>query len=113
MSTRDEELDELDKELRSDPFIDSPDIMGISDGSACWLDMNRACRADCRAYDAGVRPAEGPEVCTLLGGVMDLAEGLRGFISAGSLVRKAAEDRARAAAASAAVPDPTGGKKTT
>lgn len=112
MSTRDEELDNLERELR-EPHIEKPGEMAIADGTACWLDMNRACGADCRAYDAGVLPAEGPEVCTLLGGMMDIVEGLRGFVSIAAITRKKAQDQTRTAVANAPVPDPTGGKKAT
>lgn len=109
MSTRDEELDKLERELR-EPHLEKPDEIAISDGTACWLDGNRSCGADCRAYDAGVLPAEGPEVCTVLGGMMDVVEALRGFISIGAITRKKQQDTARTAAAGAPVPDPTGRK---
>ncbi len=109
--SRDQELDELEKQLR-EPHIEKPDELSIQDGSTCWIDGNRACGPDCRAYDPGVRPAEGPEVCTVLGGMMDVVESLRGFINIGAIARKTTQDKARATAAGAAVPDPTGGKKT-
>lgn len=112
MATRDQELDDLEKQLR-EPHIEKPDELSIADGSSCWLDMNRACGADCRAYDPGVRPAEGPEVCTILGGMMDVVEALQGFVSVGAITRKKHQDHARTAAASVPVPDPTGGKKAT
>lgn len=113
MTERDQELDDIEKMLHGgDPFIEKPDNLSISDGSACWLNIDRACGSDCRAYDVSVRPADNPAVCTVLGGVMDIADGLQGFIkyAAGNL-RKANEDHVRAQAAAAAVPNPMPGRK--
>lgn len=111
MTTRDEELDEVERQLK-EPYIEKPPQVSITDGSACWIDGNRACGPDCRAYDSGVQPAEGPEVCTALAGLMDVAEGIRNFVSATSVLRKTAQDAVRAGVASAPVPDPTGRKRT-
>lgn len=113
-TTRDAELDEIERALRGDPtpHIEKPDDMPLNDGTACFLDMNRACGPDCRAYDTGVSPAQGPEVCTLLSSVMDLADGIKPFIEVAQTLRKARQDRARTAASSVPVPDPTGRNRT-
>lgn len=112
-TTRDAELDEIEKELRGtpQPFIEKPDELAISDGSACWLDKERACGPDCRAYDTGVTPPQGPEVCVLLSSVMDLGDGIKPFREIARTLRKARQDKERAAVAGASVPDPTGGKR--
>lgn len=116
-STADEELDKLEAELRpkpkpgETPFIHPPDDLPISDGSSCFLDKDRACGADCRAYDTGVTPAQGPECCTILSSVMDLADGIKPFITVVHTLRKVQEDKTRAAVAAAPVPDPTGKKR--
>lgn len=118
MSHRDPELERLDAELRAklqstkEPYIERPEHVAISDGSTCWLDQGRECNADCRAYDSGVQPPEGPAVCTVLSSMMIAAENIEGFVHASELFKKAAQDRARVTAASAAVPDPTGRRGT-
>lgn len=113
-TTRDPELEAIEQELRGQPtpHIEMPEDLPIHDGSACFLDQNRACGSDCRAYDTGVRPAQGPEVCTILSSVMDLADGIKPFIEIASTLRKARQDKVRTDAASAPVPDPTGRNRT-
>lgn len=108
--SRDTELDEMERELKAAPYIEQPEKIAIQDGTTCWVNADRACGPDCRAYDPGVRPPEGPEVCSFLGGLMDIVEGMRGFINIGAITRKSVQDKARQAAAEAAVPDP-GGRK--
>lgn len=110
-TTRDEELDAIENELRGQPYIEKPDDLPVVDGSTCFLDQNRACGSDCRAYDTGVDPAQGPEVCVLLSSVMDIGDGIKPFIEVARTLRKARADKARTEAASAPVPDPTGGKR--
>ena len=114
-TSRDPEIDKLEQELKkrlgttapSDPYIEKPQHLAMSDGSSCWLDQNRRCDADCRAYDPGVIPAEGPDVCTLLSSAITMALGFEGFVKAADIHKKTSQDRARVAAAHG-VPDPTG-----
>lgn len=93
-----------------DPYIEKPDELAVGDGSSCFLDQQRMCDADCRAYDPGADP--GPARCTLLGGVMDIADGLQDFVRQAALTRKTNEDRSRAQSQQAPVPDPFGKKAT-
>lgn len=113
-TTRDPELEDIEKELRGQPtpHIEQPPEMPMHDGSSCFLDQNRACSSDCRAYDTGVSPAQGPECCVLLSSVMDLADGMKPFVEIAQTLRKVKQDKARTDAANAAVPDPTGRKRT-
>ncbi len=110
-TTRDDELDLIEQELRGTPYIEKPDDLPIVDGSSCFLDKERGCGPDCRAYDISIDPAQGPEVCTLLASVMDIGDGIKPFIEVARTLRKARADKARAEAANAPVPDPTGGKR--
>lgn len=114
-TTRDPELEAIEQELRgkNQPYIEKPDDLPIHDGSTCFMDINRACGPDCRAYDTGVTPAQGPEVCTVLSSLMDLADGIKPFIEVAQTLRKARQDKVRTDAANAPVPDPTGGRKRT
>lgn len=109
MSDRDLELDELERSLK-EPFIEKPDKISITDGSSCWLNSDRGCGPDCRAYDQ--QAAEGSAAtCAVVGGLMDIADGLAGFIKyAGSNLRKATDDKVRATAAAAPIPNPMGRK---
>lgn len=82
MTTRDEELDDLEAELankeqveaktiRGTPFIERPDTLPVSDGSLCWRDGARYCGADCVAFnteelDEHGAPAQGPNKCLVL-----------------------------------------------
>jgi hypothetical protein len=107
---RDKELDALEKSLR-EPFLEKPEKISIQDGSACWLNGDRACGPDCRAYDAGA-PEGSSAVCAVVGGLMDIADGLTGFIKyAGGNLRKTKDDQARAMAAAAPIPNPMPGRK--
>lgn len=112
-TTRDPELEALQAELKGEPtpYIESPLEKNISDGSACWLDKDRACDSDCRAYDTGVSPAQGPEVCVILSSVMDFGDSMKPFIEVAALLKKTTQDKVRTAANHAPVPDPTGGKR--
>ena len=107
----DPEAAALAEELRrvmAEPHIERPDELGVGDSSSCFIDQNRMCDSDCRAYDPGA--ASGPEVCTLLGAAMDIAEGISAFVDANQLIRKVSQDRARAQAQTGPVPDPFGKK---
>lgn len=110
-TTRDDELDALEQELRGTPFVEKPDDLPITDGSSCFLDKERLCGPDCRAYDIEVDPPQGPQVCTLLTSMMDLGAGIQPFVEIARTLRKQRADKARENASGAAVPDPTGGKR--
>ena len=111
---RDRELDELAATLKqklseSQPYIERPPQLSMSDGSACWINQDRRCDTDCRAYDIGVDPPEGPSVCTLLSAAISVVENLDQLIRVGDLLKKTTQDRARVAPQQS-VPDPTGRK---
>lgn len=112
-STVDEELERVEAELRGQatPKIETPDEMAIADGSSCFLDINRACGPDCRAYDTGIKPAQGPEVCVVLSSLMDVGDAAKPLIDVVQTLRKTRSDRQREAASSQPVPDPTGRKR--
>ena len=105
-------LEDIEKELRGEPtpHIEMPDELAIHDGSSCFIDVNRACGSDCRAYDTGVLPAQGPQVCTVLSSMMDLADGIKPFIEVARLLRRSQQDKTRNDVASAPIPSPTGKK---
>jgi hypothetical protein len=112
MSSRDEELDALEAELKqaslSAPYIEKPDQLDIGDGTACWIDVNRMCNSTCRAWDYEVDPPQGPDVCRALRALTDIPEVLVRLVDVASVVKKKTQDNQRAAAATAPVPDPTG-----
>ncbi len=76
---RDEELDELEKELRTKeaphsgtPFIERPPEMDVGPGTLCWADGTRLCGPDCVAYNTQGETEEGEVVqgdlqCLILG----------------------------------------------
>ncbi len=89
MTTRDEELDDLERELTESeasarfkeqvaqangglPFIERPHEMDIKPGMLCWLDGTRVCGPDCVAYNVEhVDPktqelVQGPTKCLVL-----------------------------------------------
>jgi len=113
-SNADEELARVEAELRGQatPKIETPDEMAITDGSSCFLDVNRACNADCRAYDTGIKPAQGPEVCVVLSSLMDVGDAAKPFIDVVQTLRKTRADRQREAASQQPIPDPTGRNRT-
>lgn len=104
--SRDKELDDLEAELKEKlagkptPAVESPNERSIGDGTSCFLDVNRMCDADCRAFDNTVTPPEGPDVCTLLASAMDIATNLSKLVDVGNLLKKMNQDRQR-------VPTPT------
>lgn len=112
-SNADEELERIERELRgqAQPHIEKPVDRPIGDGSMCFLN-DRECNPECRAYDHGVVPAQGPEVCTLLSSVMDIADGIKPFIEVAQTLRKARQDKQRTEAGTQPVPSPTGRKTT-
>lgn len=111
-SNADEELDRIERELRGQPtpHIERPDEAPVTDGSLCFLN-DRMCGPECRAYDAGVKPAQGPEVCTLLSSVMDIADGMKPFVDVVQVLRKTRADRQREVSNSQPIPSPTGRKQ--
>ena len=113
--SRDPELEDLAALLKqklgeSAPYIEKPAQLGMSDGSACWINQDRRCDSDCRAYDIGVDPPEGPSVCTLLSAAISVVENLDQLIKVGDLFKKSAQDRTRVAPQQQSIPDPTGRK---
>lgn len=54
---------ELDEAV-SDPYIEKPDELDVGDGQMCWLDSNRMCGPDCKAFNLSAE--QGPEQCLFL-----------------------------------------------
>jgi hypothetical protein len=70
MASRDEDLDDLEKDLRR-PYLHEPDSKPITRGMECWLDQTRMCGAACMAYnidevDDEGRAIDGPDRCLVL-----------------------------------------------
>lgn len=102
-TTRDTEMDALMEGLgNQQPHIEKPDELSIQDGTTCWLNQDRECATDCRAYDVSVDPSQGPEVCTLLQGAMNL----RGLVPIVQLLTK--PQRPPSPNINAPIPSPTG-----
>ncbi len=116
MPSRDEELDQLDKELKQGlrgqptPAIDPGENAPIGDGTSCFLNMDRRCDADCRAFNPTTN-GESPDSCTIIAGVTDIATNLERLLGVAGLLKKTAQDRARAQDEKPP-PDPRGGSRT-
>lgn len=114
-STRDDELDALEKELRA-PFIETPDRLEAADGSMCWLDGDRRCGPDCMAFNAlgvGVEPdavIQGHLQCVVLATMSSQNAGLVGLIASNRAVVAELQDKRRLEQLSGAVPSPFGRK---
>lgn len=112
MSTRDEELAKMDREVRDalrgspTPAIDPGDKRPIGDGTSCFLNMDRECGPDCRAFNPTMT-GESPDACTIIAGVTDIAKNLEQLLEVGGLLKKLNQDKARTASGPA-IPDPTG-----
>lgn len=113
-SNADEELERIKRELQGQPtpHIEKPPELEISDGSSCFLDKDRMCDATCRAFDIGVQPSQGPEVCTILGSLLDVGDAIQPLIGTAQVLRKKRQDEQREKAGTQPVPDPTGRKRT-
>lgn len=100
---REKELAELEKELESAqlPFIERPETIDDTDGAVCFLNVDRICGPDCKAFDPTVSPPQGPEQCLILGNLLDVASLLRKPIEAAT---REAQDRAREAIANMPIP---------
>ena len=48
---REDDLDEIENELKAEPFIDRPREFDEVAGMLCWLDGSRVCGADCVAFN--------------------------------------------------------------
>lgn len=102
---RDRELNELERELKAPPHIESPDVKNF-DGGACWLDKDRVCGPDCVAYNIdGVglpegEPVQGPNVCTVLVYAGQMGAGALATLALTRKQRQASDDARRAASAS-------------
>jgi hypothetical protein len=111
---RDDDLDELQKEL-DQPYIHEPDEMEPGAGQTCFLNCDRLCRSDCTAYNVFADPAQGPERCILLVYVANSATNTAALVGFAKKMTQTAKveaaDKARAAMASAPIPDPFGGKR--
>lgn len=115
MANRDEELDSLDRELRQKlsgqptPAIDRGENVPIGDGTSCFLNMDRPCDADCRAFNPTMN-GETPDSCTLIAGITDIATNLEKLLGVAGLMKKVAQDRVREQ--NIQPPDPRGGSRT-
>lgn len=71
MSTREEELDQLERRLRENierPYIERPDERDVGVGGACFLDRDRLCGPDCTSFVDPEAPTAA-ERCVILSGV--------------------------------------------
>ena len=69
MTSRDQELDNVMRELRrDDPYIEKPDEMRVDIGGGCFLDRERVCGPDCTAFTDEHAPTAA-ERCTVLTGI--------------------------------------------
>jgi hypothetical protein len=68
MTSREEELKQLVRDLSTDPYIEKPEEISTDVGGACFLDRHRICGADCTAFTDPHAPTAA-ERCTLLTGV--------------------------------------------
>jgi hypothetical protein len=111
---RDQELEMIEKELRGKPtpHLHRPDELPIDDGTTCFMNQERMCASDCRAYNTNSKPGEGADCCLILASLLDIGGKMDGVIAVASLLRKQKIEAARVEAGNAPVPDPRGGKKT-
>ena len=114
MAERDQELDELERDLAAEPFIHRPDEIEEGKGQTCFLNENRMCEPDCTAFNVYADPQQGPERCILLVYLANSAVSTQELVQQSRLLLKQSRtqsaDDARTALASAPVPDPFGGK---
>lgn len=67
----DKALDEVVAQLKGEPYVESPDELGLKDGALCFLDALRVCGPSCMAYqveefdEKGVL-IQGPSKCVVL-----------------------------------------------
>jgi hypothetical protein len=124
MSDRDEELDNLQDELknlqpggRGKPFVQRPETMDNRNGVLCWLDGSRRCGADCVAFnpeqlDEHGLPGDSPNKCLVLTYMGQQGSAALALIAATSLAAKKSQDAKRHAAGGGMPPPPVVGKKT-
>ncbi len=116
MSTdREKEYDLLEQELRA-PFVHKPDKMNVADGAMCWINDQRMCGPDCKAFnvlgvgidDADVAVQAHME-CVLLAAATSQATGMVQLVVSNRKLIDSLEDKKRAAAY-APPPSPYGPK---
>lgn len=111
MSDRDKELDELQKEIRDGlkgeptPAIDQGDKLFIGDGTACFINQDRQCGPECRAFDP-TSNGETPMSCTIIANMRDINAGIMQLVRIGSLTKKQQNSRP-----APVPPDPLGKNK--
>lgn len=101
MSTdRDKELDAAVKATlggEPTPKLEEPEHLAIGDGTACFLDVNRMCSSECRAYDYSKEDKDSPEVCTVLASMKNFGVSLEKLVGVGTLLKKMGQDQTRVA----------------
>jgi hypothetical protein len=114
-ANRDEELDELERELSQDPYIESPDEINEGEGQTCFLNQDRRCASDCTAYNVHADLAQGPDRCVILvysaGVILDVRELVDLSRKAAGVAKRQADDEARVALVSTPIPNPFGGNQ--
>ena len=114
MDDRDQDLDDLEKELNQ-PFLHRPEEIDAGAGQVCFIDGDRECAGDCTAFNIYADPKQGPERCILLVYTANVAVNTQELVQLGRKIAQqattSAADDLRAAIASAPVPDPFGGKR--
>ncbi len=107
---RDRDLDNLNKDLdeepKGTPYLHEPDEKAISDGSMCWLNVERMCGPDCTAFnwEIDTHNRQGPNQCTLLYYAGQLGLAGHKLIQLTKKQKQSQEDRQRAEAAGGEVP---------
>jgi len=111
MGERDQELDDLEEELRT-PYIETPARVDEGSGQTCFLNQDRQCMPDCTSYNVHVDIPQGPERCILLVYAANCAVNTQELVQLSrKMVGQAktqAADEARAAIAGAPIPNPYG-----
>lgn len=83
---RDEELKELNDEIRGKlkgeptPAIDPGEHQPIGDGTSCFMNIDRRCDADCRAFIPESN-GETPMSCLILNGIAGINKNLATLVT--------------------------------
>jgi len=125
MPTRDEDLDQIEKELgdleygsrRGAPYVHKPDELDANEGMFCWISSERRCGPDCVAFntdeiDEHGNYLQGPQKCLPLVYLGQQGSAALLKIRMHSKERATLEDQKRAQAMAVSPPSVTGTKST-
>jgi len=108
---RDKELTQLTDEIRGKlageptPAIDPGEHQPIGDGTSCFMNVDRFCGPDCRAFNPESN-GETPMSCTILSGLSGLNKNLEALVNITSKLSRQVQDSARTSGPNP--PDPRG-----